>query len=221
MNPLPIQLNPKGEYMRSDPNDFRAIKVRKIFNQIKDSKILDVCCADGALLRPFTRQNQIYGIDYSPNIAEAEGYKEVKNANLEHESLPYAADFFDVVFAGECIEHIANTQHVLKEINRVLKKGGLFVLTTPNCRTIQTLILLALFNLPSPAAAHYKSAHVRDWTTKLLHRVLEEHHFEVQSMIGTDLTGWLPKIGAFKTCSGLATHIPSLSSQVIVTCKKS
>src|SRR6184192_2201685 len=111
MNPLPIQLNPQGEYMRSDPKDARARKVRRIFEQIRGSTILDVCCADGALLRPFTANNNIYGIDYSPNIAEAEGYRDVKNVNLEHEQIPYSSEFFDVVFAGECIEHVANTSH--------------------------------------------------------------------------------------------------------------
>jgi SAM-dependent methyltransferase len=40
-----------------------------------------------------------------------------------------SVDFF---FAGECIEHVDNTDSFLEEIHRVLKPGGIFVLTTPN-----------------------------------------------------------------------------------------
>ena len=38
----------------------------------------------------------------------------------------------DVFFAGECIEHVENTDAFLDEVHRVLVPGGLFILTTPN-----------------------------------------------------------------------------------------
>lgn len=38
----------------------------------------------------------------------------------------------DIFFTGECIEHIENTEAFLWEIHRVLKPGGLLILTTPN-----------------------------------------------------------------------------------------
>lgn len=38
----------------------------------------------------------------------------------------------DVVFAGECIEHIENTGAFLEEIHRILTPGGRLILTTPN-----------------------------------------------------------------------------------------
>src|SRR5207244_929694 len=38
----------------------------------------------------------------------------------------------DVFFAGECVEHVENIELFLAEIHRVLRPGGLFVLTTPN-----------------------------------------------------------------------------------------
>lgn len=38
----------------------------------------------------------------------------------------------DVVFAGECIEHIENTPAFLDEIHRILTPGGRLILTTPN-----------------------------------------------------------------------------------------
>jgi SAM-dependent methyltransferase len=38
----------------------------------------------------------------------------------------------DVFFAGECIEHVENTDAFLEEVHRVLVPNGLFVFTTPN-----------------------------------------------------------------------------------------
>jgi SAM-dependent methyltransferase len=38
----------------------------------------------------------------------------------------------DVFFAGECIEHVENTDAFLDEVHRVLRPGGLFIFTTPN-----------------------------------------------------------------------------------------
>ena len=38
----------------------------------------------------------------------------------------------DIFFAGECIEHVENTDAFLDEIHRVLQPGGLCILTTPN-----------------------------------------------------------------------------------------
>ncbi len=40
----------------------------------------------------------------------------------------------DVVFAGECIEHIEDTDAFLGEIWRILKPNGIAILTTPNAR---------------------------------------------------------------------------------------
>ena len=38
----------------------------------------------------------------------------------------------DIFFAGECVEHVENTDAFLDEIHRVLKPGGQLILTTPN-----------------------------------------------------------------------------------------
>ena len=44
----------------------------------------------------------------------------------------YASDSFDCVVSFQVIEHIQDDQLFLKEIHRVLKPGGLALITTPN-----------------------------------------------------------------------------------------
>src|SRR5206468_2882198 len=53
----------------------------------------------------------------------------------------YAPDSFDVVLLGEVFEHILNhPAGLLKSINRILCRGGLLVLTTPNPSTLANAV---------------------------------------------------------------------------------
>jgi SAM-dependent methyltransferase len=50
--------------------------------------------------------------------------------------LPFRDAAFDVVFAGELIEHLSEPRQALAEFARVLKPGGTLILTTPNRRRL-------------------------------------------------------------------------------------
>lgn len=46
--------------------------------------------------------------------------------------VPFRDEYFDALFAGEIIEHVSDPYPVLAEWKRVLKPGGVIILTTPN-----------------------------------------------------------------------------------------
>jgi 2-polyprenyl-6-hydroxyphenyl methylase/3-demethylubiquinone-9 3-methyltransferase len=46
--------------------------------------------------------------------------------------LPFATSVFDVVISSECIEHTLEPLQAVAEMARVVRRGGLLVLTTPN-----------------------------------------------------------------------------------------
>jgi len=59
--------------------------------------------------------------------------------NLRHSKLPYESGYFDAVILCEVIEHLnCNPLPTIKEINRVLKPGGLLYIGTPNLAFIKT-----------------------------------------------------------------------------------
>ncbi len=52
------------------------------------------------------------------------------------ERLGYKDDSFDIVVCTEVLEHLPNPNETLKEIHRVLKLGGVAIITTPNRENI-------------------------------------------------------------------------------------
>src|SRR5690606_16552983 len=59
-------------------------------------------------------------------------------------SLPFEKNEFDCVILGEVIEHVPNTDFVLQEIRRVLKKNGTLLISTPNLVSWANRILVPL-----------------------------------------------------------------------------
>jgi SAM-dependent methyltransferase len=189
--------------------------VGELMREYRESrKVLDVGCATGSLLRPYAGFHDITGVDIVESLlAEAArtGYRKVLPLDVSTQPLPFPEKSFDVVFCGECLEHVVDTDWVLCEINRVLKPGGHFILTFPNIRTPMS-ILMMLLNLPPMFSARYRSAHVRDFTTGTIRLALRNCGFREDLMWGIDF--YFVKIG--RCLSGLARPLPSWAAQAIV-----
>jgi len=122
-------------------NSYRGLK--------KPAKILDYGCAYGDLLmmmKTLNPKHDIYGLEFIDSVAkEAEeriGKDHVFNQSCS-ERIPLKKESFDIIFSFDMIEHIPSRSDVglfLKECNRVLKKGGLFIIATPNCSKLMRII---------------------------------------------------------------------------------
>lgn len=55
-------------------------------------------------------------------------------------AIPYPDDHFDLVFSANVLEHLEHPVEVFREVRRILKPGGLFLLKTPNRRHYVALI---------------------------------------------------------------------------------
>ena len=70
--------------------------------------------------------------DYTDELIQLPGQKvDIVDLNIKKE-LPYQDSAFDIVTATEVIEHLEDFRAILREIYRVLKPGGICVLSTPN-----------------------------------------------------------------------------------------
>lgn len=129
---------------------------RKLFiNNLsfKNKKILDIGCANGLLVKKYIKNNQLYGIDISEKLissAKKNGFVFAKTLNIDKEKLPFEKDFFDVIFFFDVIEHVFKPEKLIKESFKVLKKDGLFYITTHNlfrCRNTSKISDPNLFSI--------------------------------------------------------------------------
>jgi SAM-dependent methyltransferase len=68
--------------------------------------------------------------DAALRAASIRGLRPVR-AQIE-QGLPFRSETFGTVIAAEIIEHVFDTQALVDELARVLRRGGWLVLTTPN-----------------------------------------------------------------------------------------
>lgn len=118
-------------------------------------RVLDVGCGSFPLFLVSTNFAEKYGLDR----VEVSLSDDVRGHNvtlIEHDlasqhELPFSSDFFDVVTMLAVFEHVeANLiQNLVGEIRRVLRPGGVYVMTTPSHWTEGLLKLLARLGMVS------------------------------------------------------------------------
>ncbi|MDH4068361.1 MAG: class I SAM-dependent methyltransferase [Dehalococcoidia bacterium] len=118
---------------------------------VQNKAVLDVACGAGTGSRYLVNKGagKVVGVDISQEaIREAKTRNERGNEAefvlSDAESLPFPSHFFGVVVSFETIEHLKEPERFLFECARVIKKGGIFICSTPNKR-----IATPLFRRPS------------------------------------------------------------------------
>ena len=100
---------------------------------------LDVGSGRGQLIERFRQRlhTESTACDYTDTLMKLPGQK-VDVVNLNEQSLPYANAAFDILTATEVIEHLEHYRETLREFHRVLRPGGLCILTTPNVLSLNS-----------------------------------------------------------------------------------
>ncbi len=98
-----------------------------------DAELLDVGCGPGTITVGLARRaGRVVGLDMSPEMVEASSALAAREgvANVRFEvgsayELPFDGGAFDVVYAHQVLQHVADPVAVLREFRRVLRPGGL------------------------------------------------------------------------------------------------
>ncbi|RYZ27743.1 MAG: class I SAM-dependent methyltransferase [Chitinophagaceae bacterium] len=91
-------------------------------------KLMDFGCGQKPYRSLFTVDEYI-GVDFeNPGHSHS---NEAIDVYYDGKSLPFPDATFDSIFSSEVFEHVFNLYEILPELNRVLKPGGLFLLTCP------------------------------------------------------------------------------------------
>jgi len=93
---------------------------------------LDISCKKGEILQTLKSQGfTVRGTNFAEDTEAVDGILIDRGVDLL-KGLPYATESFDVVLLVEVIEHLENHRVAISEVARVLKPGGVLILTTPN-----------------------------------------------------------------------------------------
>jgi 2-polyprenyl-3-methyl-5-hydroxy-6-metoxy-1,4-benzoquinol methylase len=153
-------------------------------------RVLDVGCGEGVFAAELARAGaQVVGID----AAE----EPLRRARARHPELdlrlvdgegewPLPDAGFDAVWAGEVIEHVADTAAWLSEVRRVLRSGGALLLSTPALGRL-TLLRMALSRRAFEVRFDPRGEHLRHYASGTLRGLLEDfgfHDVQVRSAGG-------------------------------------
>jgi SAM-dependent methyltransferase len=104
----------------------------------RKAEVLDIGCATGALLRVLRERGwHCRGIEISPAAEYARRERGLEVSGLPLEENRFQAETFDLVLASHLIEHLNDPAGLVREVRRVLRPGGRFLVTTPNIAGFQ------------------------------------------------------------------------------------
>ncbi|MSU75591.1 MAG: class I SAM-dependent methyltransferase [Candidatus Magasanikbacteria bacterium] len=133
-------------------------------------RFLDVACGTGEIIYRLAREfpeTQFDGVDFTTGMIKKaqEKTRALHNVSFQEADvaiLPFPDNSFDVILCSDAFHHLPQPEIVLKEVNRILKKGGLFLLVDPACEGLfPRLIFNNLFKWIEHAHHYYRRTELR------------------------------------------------------------
>lgn len=147
------------------------------------ARILDLGCWDGAYAARYKRAgNYVAGIESSPTAARMARERGVDARVGNVMETHHFDERFDIVVAGEIIEHVFDTDDFIKIVSSYLKPGGLLVVTTPNVASLPRRLLLLLGINPyleNRVIQGVSVGHIRYFTFIELTQLLRDRQLEI------------------------------------------
>ncbi len=238
-----------GRYTKSELSAMKKFAQERVkyltphLKKINPKKILELGCGEGSLSFEIKKiiSGQVFGLDLSEAAVKLSKEKGIisKKADLNL-GIPFRNNEFDLVFSNQLVEHIYNTDLLLKESFRVLKKGGYFVVITPNLSFwLNRLIFpFGIYPIFSEVSLKNKTmgtgflkkfiyekeavGHIRVFNLPALTDMLKLYGFKTEKIIGIPFPFQMPKIlGLFYLIlDWIFSKKPSLARDIMVIAKK-
>ncbi|HRC41352.1 MAG: class I SAM-dependent methyltransferase [Nostocoides sp.] len=181
---------------RVDP---RLAKIIELTTQRKPSSTLDIGCGRGFLLGHLAQR----GLS---GLAGLDVYDDVSDPRFDYiradvtQPFPIADASYELVIAGEIIEHVPNPDDFLREIRRVVTPGGTVIISTPNLVSWANRVLVPFGVQPLGTETSSEIAlgrrhrilgqgnqvqgHLKVFTHRALAEIMQRYGFEITHRLG-------------------------------------
>lgn len=183
------EISRKGYYY--EKLEFYTENLEQIKKNKNPLKILDIACNDGELSSVFQKFGDVLAIDINRDAVNKCIKRGVDCLCTDVYGLPpkYNGNF-DVIIAGDIIEHIFDTDKFLKRIMQLLKSGGLLLLTTANIASFGRRVMLLMGKNPYTEfstilpSVEFNVGHIRYYTVQNMRDQLKLTGFKNVKIFG-------------------------------------
>ena len=123
-----------------------TIRINEVLDEFerfrKNNKMLDVGCGPGLFLIEAKKRGwEVYGTEFTDNQLAYLNNKGINTLKGKLSDASFENELFDVIISSEVIEHINNPVEEMQQFHRLLRKGGVVYITTPNFNALERYLL--------------------------------------------------------------------------------
>ena len=151
-----------AEYNSSSDGKFVAPMYEALLDEIRKipcGKLLDIGCGNGNLFKYIPdKKYELYGVDFAENMiseAKINCGKKALFFTADAEKLPFDDNTFDIITCNASFHHYIHPNVVLKEMHRVLKKGGTLIIGEPYIAAVFRPLMNVLTKLSTEGDYHF------------------------------------------------------------------
>ncbi|MDD1444293.1 class I SAM-dependent methyltransferase [Dolichospermum sp. ST_sed3] len=129
--------SPEIDHSRESAVNFFLDYVKKNGNLLSSKRICDLSAGRGYIARLFEEVGaEVHGYDLFP---DQNRFLKTSVQKIDLQQIfPIEGARMDLVICCETIEHLPNQYFLFQETSRILKGGGIFILTTPNSSSLRS-----------------------------------------------------------------------------------
>jgi SAM-dependent methyltransferase len=169
----------------------RMRRVRKLFRG--PGKALDIGCGQGTFLQLLKKEGwECHGTELTADSASRASRLGISVSVGEIDEHEFASHSFDLITLWHVLEHLPEPLKTLKALTRLLKKGGILAISTPNIDSLQAEVGRSQwFHLDPPRHLYLFSPQTLEQMMESLRfRLLEIRHFSLEQ----NPYGWLQSL---------------------------
>ncbi len=188
--------------------------IREYFREIKVLNILECGVTKGGVAELLSKEGaNCFGVDVNPRKIEG---VITKQTDLNDNISDFGVEF-DVIFAGEVIEHIFDDEKFIRDCGKILKPNGLLIITTPNLGFIANRLLMLFGKMPMFVYAPY---HYHIYNKEIIENLIRQEGFEIVKTISSHLLFSTRRNKFGRIFEVLGDFFPSLGAHLIVCARK-